>query len=247
MLCRALKGVRGRDAIESGAVRADPQGPRVRGDVSACVGAEVRGASADGPSGVGVAGAAARTRPEGRPAPKLGEWWALIDSWLSPTGRRRASSGTPRSGSTSGCATSAAWRCPSGRSAGMCASAASSSASWSTRCSCVVPEPGAEARSPGRGDRGDRRRPDQGLPVLDAATSRARASCGRTCARTSRHSWRGTLPRWSSSTACSVWCGPNMCRGTYSVFCARPGYVPAVEVVPAITAIGVRAVSLPAT
>jgi hypothetical protein len=43
-LYRALKGVRGEDAIESGAVRADPQGPRVRGHVNACVGSEVRGA-----------------------------------------------------------------------------------------------------------------------------------------------------------------------------------------------------------
>ena len=44
-LYRALKGVCGRDAIESGAVRADPQGPRVRGYVNARVGSEVRGAS----------------------------------------------------------------------------------------------------------------------------------------------------------------------------------------------------------
>ena len=51
-------GVGGKDAIESGAVRADPEGSRVRGVVNACVGAQVWSASTDRASGVGVGGSA---------------------------------------------------------------------------------------------------------------------------------------------------------------------------------------------
>src|SRR6266498_2272388 len=54
----------------------------------------------------------AKRAPVGRPAPKLGPYRALIDEWLRPTGRRRASSATRRSGSGSGWSMSTALMSP---------------------------------------------------------------------------------------------------------------------------------------
>ena len=69
----------------------------------------------------------AKRSPSSRPAPKLGAYRALIDAWLRPIARRRASSATRRSGSGGGWSTSTAPRSLRRRSATMCVRASARS------------------------------------------------------------------------------------------------------------------------
>ena len=79
---RARIGGRRRDGFQGGAVRADPQRPR-SGGLSIHALARRHGVHRRTVrQALESAVPPARKRPEGRPAPKLGEYRELVDSWL---------------------------------------------------------------------------------------------------------------------------------------------------------------------
>ena len=81
-LCRASKEDRGGDAIESGAVRADPQGHDLEGLSIHALARRYRVHRRTVRQALASPLPPERKRPEGRPAPKLGRYRKLIDGWL---------------------------------------------------------------------------------------------------------------------------------------------------------------------
>ena len=82
MLYRALKGVREKDVIESGAVEQIRRDRESAGTSTHALALKYGVHRRTVRQALESPVPPARKRPEGRPAPRLGEWRALIDSWI---------------------------------------------------------------------------------------------------------------------------------------------------------------------
>ena len=148
-----------------------------------------------------------KRKPLSRPAPKLGPYRELIDSWLASRPRRAAQAAPHRQADLGAPERGARRRCRAAHGSGIRSSRRRERGGGRAGVRAADPCGGRGGRGRlGRGAGRDGRCAEQGLPVPHARVALRRGVCDGLRMLSSRRSWRPTCRRLTGSAGCSACC-----------------------------------------